>query len=180
MRLLGAVLAGGRSTRFGADKAEALLRGRSLLDHAIAALSGQCDAVVVVGHDHPGTPSVPDRPRPDCGPLGGLAAAFGHALEHGFDQVLTAGVDSIGLPADLAVHLAPAPAYLATQPVVGLWPAKAGAGAGAVAEIMASDGRHSMRAFATRLGARPVNLAAEPANVNTRADLARLENDDGL
>jgi len=178
VRLLGAVLAGGRSSRFGSDKAAAMLHGRPLLDHAIAALSGQCDVVVVVGRDHAGTPSVPDRPRPDCGPLGGLAGAFGHALDHDFDTVLTAGVDSIGLPADLTAHLAPAPAYLATQPVVGLWPAKAGADA--VAEIMASDGRHSMRAFAERLGARAVKLAAEPANVNTQADLARLEEDDGL
>jgi len=178
VRLLGAVLAGGRSTRFGADKAEALLHGRSLLDHAIEALSAQCDSVVVVGRDHPGTRSIPDRPRPDCGPLGGLSGAFHHALEQGFDEVLTAGVDSVGLPADLTERLGPAPAYLASQPVVGLWPTQVGAAA--VADIMAGTGLHSMRAFANRLGARAVKLAAEPANVNTMADLARLEEDDGL
>jgi molybdopterin-guanine dinucleotide biosynthesis protein A len=178
VKLLGAVLAGGRSSRFGSDKAAALLHGRALIDHAVAAFAAQCEAVVVVGRDHPGTPSIPDRPRPDCGPLGGLAGAFGHALDHGFDTVLTGGVDSVGLPADLATRLAPAPAFLATQPVVGLWPATAGADA--VAAIMASDGRHSMHAFATRIGARAVKLAAEPANVNTQADLDRLENLDGL
>ena len=69
MRLLGAVLAGGRSSRFGSDKAEALLHGRSLLDHAIEALSAQCDSVIVVGREHHGTPSIPDRPRPDLGRL---------------------------------------------------------------------------------------------------------------
>ena len=176
MKLLGAVLAGGRSSRFGSDKAAALLHGRPLLDHAVSALGGQCDTVVVVGRDHAGMASVPDHPGPGLGPLGGLAGAFRYALAHGFDHVLTSGVDSIGLPADLAAGLAPAPAYLAAQPVVGLWPAAASAAA--IAEIMASDGRHSMRAFAERIGARAVTLSAEPANVNTRADLARLENDD--
>ena len=178
MKLLGAVLAGGRSSRFGSDKAEALIHGRSLLDRAVEALGTQCEAVVIVGRDHPGTPSIPDRPRPDCGPLGGLGGAFHHALEHGFDMVLTSGVDSIGLPADLAEQLCPAPAYLASQPVVGLWPAKASAAA--VAAIMNGDGRHSMRAFAERIGARAVKLSAEPANVNTQADLARLEEEHGL
>jgi molybdopterin-guanine dinucleotide biosynthesis protein A len=38
-KILGVVLAGGLSTRFGSDKAQALWRGRSLLDHALDALA---------------------------------------------------------------------------------------------------------------------------------------------
>src|SRR3546814_3555756 len=38
VKTLGAVLAGGRSSRFGSDKALAMLGGRTLLDHAQAAL----------------------------------------------------------------------------------------------------------------------------------------------
>jgi molybdopterin-guanine dinucleotide biosynthesis protein A len=42
------VLAGGRSVRFGRDKLSAPYRGRPLLHHAVSALSGICEDVVVV------------------------------------------------------------------------------------------------------------------------------------
>ena len=47
--ILGCVLAGGQSQRFGSDKALAELAGRSLLARAVDALWGWCEAVVVVG-----------------------------------------------------------------------------------------------------------------------------------
>jgi molybdopterin-guanine dinucleotide biosynthesis protein A len=175
--VLGAVLAGGRSTRFGSDKAGALHRGKPLIDHAIKALAGQCDAVVVVGRDCPGATSLSDWPEPGCGPLGGLAGALDHTARNGFDLVLTCGVDSIGLPPDLLSSLSPAPAYAASQPVLGLWPAAA---AGRLKELLRAPGRHSMLAFAEAIGARPVKLGREPANVNTPEDLARLEQLHGL
>lgn len=56
----GVVLAGGRSSRFGADKLMAVERGRSLLAHAIAALDGLCDEIVVA--------LAPDRPAPPLPP----------------------------------------------------------------------------------------------------------------
>ena len=78
----GIVLAGGRSTRFGADKLAAVERGRPLLAHAIAALDGLCDEVVVaIGPDRP----VPDLPsavrvlrdeREAEGPLAGLVTGL--------------------------------------------------------------------------------------------------------
>lgn len=177
MTVLGAVLAGGRSRRFGSDKAAASFRGQPLIAHTLAALSRQCDAVVVVGRDQPGKVSVPDWPRAGCGPLGGFAGAFRYAVASGFDLVLTAGVDSIDLPDDLRARLTPAPAYVASQPVLGLWPA---AGVGALEEILHGSDSHSVRAFANRIGARAVKLAAEPANVNTPDDLTRLEQRHGL
>jgi molybdenum cofactor guanylyltransferase len=173
--ILGAVLAGGRSSRFGSDKALALLDGRSLLDHAVATLRDQCDAVVVVGRDHPA--GVSDWPAPHAGPLGGIAGALHHALASGFRTVLTCGVDSVGLPDDLVARLGPAPAYLEVQPVVGHWPAQA---AGALEELLCGTGKHSMRAFAARIGARAVRIDRIPANVNTPADLAGLEARHGL
>jgi molybdopterin-guanine dinucleotide biosynthesis protein A len=177
VKVLGAVLAGGRSSRFGSDKALARWRGKPLLAHAADALAAQCDAVVIVGRDVSGTTCVPDWPAPDRGPLGGLAGALNHALTNEYEFVLTCGVDSVGLPADLLGQLKPAPAFVTTQPVLGLWLAKS---AGLVEEILLGNGSHSMRAFTDRIGARPVKLAAEPANVNAPEDLARLELHHGL
>src|SRR3546814_5020197 len=74
---LGAVLAGGRSSRFGSDKALAMLGGRTLLDHAQAALRPHCDALIVVGRGE----GLADWPQPDMGPLGGVAGALRHRSE---------------------------------------------------------------------------------------------------
>src|SRR3546814_7027451 len=63
MRLLGAVLAGGRSSRFGSDKALAMLDGRTLLDHAAAALGAHVETVVICGRHVPGMTGLADRPR---------------------------------------------------------------------------------------------------------------------
>lgn len=174
---LGAVLAGGQSSRFGSDKALAVLDGRTLLTRAVDALAQWCDAVVVVGRDEAPAPTIPDWPRAQMGPLGGIAAALRHGAMTGHAEVLTTGVDSVGLPDDLPARLSPPPAYLADQPVIGLWPTSA---ADDVAAILAGPGKHSLRALAERLSARAVTLNAAPANINTPADLANLENRDGV
>ena len=166
--ILGVVLAGGRSTRFGSDKALAEIGGQTLLDLAVAQLGTWCDAVVVVGRKQAPAPVLPDWPSAGLGPLGGLAAALRHAQREGHPLVLSIGVDSLGLPANLPALLSPAPASLASQPVIGLWPA----GAAPAAEAMLGHGaRRSMFAFAETVGARMVALDREPGNVNTPADL---------
>ncbi len=171
-RILGAVLAGGQSRRFGSDKALALLDGQTLLDHALARLEAWCSAVVVAGREVPGRRCVADWPCAGMGPLGGIAAVLRLAEAEGYAAVLTIGVDSLGLPDNLPQHLAPGPAYLADQPVVGLWPVSA---AEVVAAILAGEGRHSLRALAEAVSARPVALATPSANINTPEDLARLD-----
>jgi molybdopterin-guanine dinucleotide biosynthesis protein A len=177
MKVLGAVLAGGRSSRFGSDKALARYQGVELIEHAVAALAERCDVVVVVGRAHPGLASVADWPEADQGPLGGVAGALEYAERSGFDLVLTCGVDCVGVPSDLYPSLDPAPAYVASQPVLGLWPVQA---LDTLKELLSGASKHSMLAFATAIGARPVRLAEEPANVNTPQDLARLERPHGL
>ncbi|MEO6093851.1 MAG: molybdenum cofactor guanylyltransferase [Novosphingobium sp.] len=168
--ILGAVLAGGRSTRFGSDKALAELEGHTLIALAVDALSGWCEHVVVVGRALAPAPTLPDWPRPDMGPLGGLVAALHHARDEGYAAVLTCGVDSLGLPEELPALLQPAPAYLADQPVVGLWLP----GLAEAAEAMLTgDGPHSMYGFADAVGARAVT-APGSANINTPEDLAAL------
>ena len=170
--ILGAVLAGGQSTRFGSDKALAELGGHTLIAHAVDALAGLCDHVVVVGRETAPAPTLPDWPQSGMGPLGGIAAALRFAEDADYDEVLTCGVDSVDLPVDLVELLSPAPAFLADQPVVGLWPARVAA---TVSAILEGDGRHSMLAFAQAVGARTVNPPSIPANINTPADLAAAE-----
>jgi molybdopterin-guanine dinucleotide biosynthesis protein A len=80
-------------------------------------------------------------------------------------------VDSVGLPENLPELLGAAPAYLADQPVVGIWPA---ASLDVLEAMLTGEGRHSMYAFAQAIGARAVKLEQSPANVNTQADLAAL------
>lgn len=170
--ILGTVLAGGKSTRFGSDKALAELGGQTLLARAVDTLAGWCEHVVVVGRETAPAPTLPDWPRPDMGPLAGIAAALHLARDEGYEAVLTCAVDSVGLPDDLPALLTPGPACLAAQPVVGLWPVSA---LEALEAILAGDGKHSLHAFARAVGARAVELAAPPANVNTPADLAALK-----
>ncbi|MES2491652.1 MAG: molybdenum cofactor guanylyltransferase [Pseudomonadota bacterium] len=174
-RILAAVLAGGQSRRFGSDKALAMLDGTTLLELALTQARQWSGAVVLVGREVPGIRCVPDWPRPAMGPLGGIAAALRLASSEGFDAVLTCGVDSPQLPADLLQLLAPAPAYVADQPVVGLWPARA---ADAAVAILAGSGKHSMLALAGAVGARAVALAAQTINVNRPDDLDRLRGAD--
>jgi molybdopterin-guanine dinucleotide biosynthesis protein A len=175
--ILGAVLAGGQSSRFGSDKALAELGGRTLIARAVDTLSGWCEHVVVVGRETAPAPCLPDWPRAGMGPLGGIAAALRHARDEGYEAVLTCGVDSVGLPDDLPRLLGPAPACLADQPVVGIWPAGA---CETIEAILAGEGRHSMRRFAEALGARSVKTGATCANINTPAELAAAEKRHGL
>lgn len=170
--ILGAVLAGGRSSRFGSDKALAELDGHTLLARAVDTLSGWCDHVVVVGRETAPAQTIPDWPRSGMGPLGGLAAALRLAADGGYLSVLSCGVDSLDLPEDLQRVLGLAPACLASQPIVGIWPADA---APVLEAMLEGEGPHSMRRFAEAIGARSIALDREPANVNTPDDLAALQ-----
>ena len=175
--ILGVVLAGGQSTRFGSDKALAELGGHTLLARAVDTLSGWCEHVVVAGRETAPAPTLPDWPNADMGPLGGIAAGLHHARDEGYDAVLTLGVDSLGLPENLPELLSPGPAYIASQPVVGLWPAGA---VDAIETLLLAEGKHSMLAFAEAIGATAVKISAKPANINTPADLAAAEKNDGI
>lgn len=69
----GVVLAGGRSTRMGRDKALLDWQGQTLLEHMQAQLRAAGARRVVVSGDYPQAGGVPDRAA-DLGPLGGLAS----------------------------------------------------------------------------------------------------------
>ncbi len=117
VRLLGAVLAGGESRRFGSPKAHARLHGRPLWRLAADRLRAVCPRVVVVADDSrtflmradagagngvretgadletvTDVEVVQDR-SPGLGPLGGVDAALALAANAGLDGVLVLAVD---------------------------------------------------------------------------------------
>lgn len=85
IQIAGAVLAGGKSSRFGSDKSRLIIRGKpivaSLLDRLAAA---GCRPLMIAGRVPPSGSNcvIPrsvvciDDAIPNCGPMGGLQAAF--------------------------------------------------------------------------------------------------------
>lgn len=110
-RWAGLVLAGGRSTRFGAEKAVALLGDKPLMAWCAEALSGACGTVAVntrrksrserLARDL-GFEIVLDDPAHPAGPLAGVAAGLAWAAARGFDGLVTLPCDT---PRVTALHL---------------------------------------------------------------------------
>lgn len=175
MTLLGAILAGGQSRRFGSDKALARLDGRQLIDHAAALLVPHVDAVVICGRTaHPGAAvCIADFPQPDLGPLGGLCAALLYARQQEHDAVLTIGCDTPVLPPDLLPRLATARLrhYVEEMPIIGYWPVVL---ADDLALHLAAAGDRSMRRWAQSAGSAAMNAGCPIPNLNSPADLALL------
>lgn len=169
MRILGAILAGGQSRRFGSDKTQAMFQGKALLNHVSDALRPQCAELVIAGREWPGIISVADIPLNGQGPLGGLAGALDYAQRNGFDAVLSCGCDLLGIPSDLAERFGAAPAILDELPIVGLWPADL---ADTLAMWLADPANRSVYRFADHIGARRVPTPASITNINRTSDLA--------
>jgi molybdopterin-guanine dinucleotide biosynthesis protein A len=134
MRLCAVIVAGGRSSRMGREKAFELIRGRRMIDRIAATLGKQAQDVVLNAGGNTqrfeslGIPIIPDV-RTDIGtPLAGVHAALLHANAEGFDAVLTTPADAPFLPDDLVQRLAAAnrPAAIAASAgqehyLTGLW-----------------------------------------------------------
>src|SRR5262249_37745295 len=76
----GFILAGGKSSRMGTDKAHLTIEGKSFLERAAHTLSAIADRIYVVGDkrdDSTSLPIVPDVFK-DWGALGGVHAALFH------------------------------------------------------------------------------------------------------
>lgn len=98
------VLAGGKSTRMGSDKAFVMLDGRTLLARALELARAVTDNVRIVGSTEKFAafaPVVEDVFR-ECGPLGGIHAAL---LASGAEQNLMLAVDLPFVPVTLLQYL---------------------------------------------------------------------------
>lgn len=78
---MGFLLAGGKSTRMGADKAFLEFGGRMLLERALALLGRVCPRVAIVGDTARFSTygSVIEDVHSGCGPLAGIHAALAHS-----------------------------------------------------------------------------------------------------
>ncbi len=79
------ILAGGKSSRFGSDKAVALFAGRPLIQRLADAVRPHVDRVVVVAermdkYAHLGLRTIADL-EPGLGPMGGLLTALGDCTD---------------------------------------------------------------------------------------------------
>lgn len=167
--ILGAILAGGRSRRFGSDKAMATINGIKLIDHVAIALNHQVDAIVVCGRSWRDYRDIPDRPGPEMGPLGGLNAALHDGLAHGYEGVLSVPVDIFPLPLDLRARLVGGPPRtLLHQHAIGYWPI-------ALAPLLDQYlicGERSIRGWIAASGAQAADDSMlELHNINRAADL---------
>ena len=93
MSVSAAIMAGGKSTRMGRDKAWIELDGKPLITRVADVLAQVADEVIIVANDPRyaalGLRVVPDR-FPDGGALGGIATGVAAAS---FDRVLVAACD---------------------------------------------------------------------------------------
>ena len=104
------ILSGGKSSRFGKDKALNAFKGKPLILHVAQSLDPVAKSITVVAdradkYNHLGLPTICDR-QPDQGPLGGLETALLHA-ETGW--ILCASCDRLGIQTSWLFSLLQAP-----------------------------------------------------------------------
>jgi molybdopterin-guanine dinucleotide biosynthesis protein A len=113
--IYGVVLAGGRSVRFGREKASAEIDGRPMLARVADALGPHVDALAINAAPgswaagfaaEAGLPLLPDAPDDPDGPLSGVKAGLGWAVAAGAELLATAPCDTPFLPPDLVPRLA--------------------------------------------------------------------------
>lgn len=189
--VVGLVIAGGRSLRFGGEKAVAQLAGRPLLLWAVERLRPACAQVAV--NARPGTgaaelaqaqglPLLHDAAGDPDGPLSGVKAGLAWAAELGATHLATSPCDVPLLPHDTYTRLCAAAgagaAHAATsegrQPQCAVWPVTA---LPALVQALAGGAHPPTWRMLEQVGALPVQFDPPEAfaNLNTREDLARFE-----
>ena len=172
-KVVGAVLAGGGSRRFGTDKAVALLAGKTLIERAMEQLARVTDTVVVCGRHLDEVNCLYDQPHGGLGPLGGLQAALFYAVEHGSLGILSTGCDMPFFPVVLAEELMrDGPAVTIDHHLAGYWPTSL---APTLREHLRDCPDRSMRKWIAVVQPRLVAWPAGLPNINTPCDLSALE-----
>ena len=188
----GLVLAGDLSSRFGSEKAIALLGGTPLLTRVASTLRECCEAVAVSAPSEGvaavlacsfGAPVLSDDRGHPRGPLAGLVAGLSWARASGFDRLISLPCDTplVG-KSELMVLLARlgdrAAAYAASdqgaRPLCAVWRTNL---ISILAKRMAAGEHPAVRGFLGEIGAAEVRFQyARPfRNANTPDVLAALQ-----
>ena len=170
MKRLGAIIAGGKATRFGGDKAAALLNGQPLIEHVADRLRKQVDRLIVVGRIWPGLESVNDLPSAGLGPLGGINGALHYAQRHGFTEVATAGCDVLPVPELPGGRIDGKAIYINEHYLFGVWPVQLAA---ILDKHLLEQNNHSMRHWVAKVDAHGIHSAGLFYNLNTPLDVAQ-------
>jgi molybdopterin-guanine dinucleotide biosynthesis protein A len=190
-RIAGVLLAGGKSSRFGGEKAIALFGGKTLMEVVVLAfkdlpryaVSAQPASAAAARARAWGVSVLSDDASAPAGPLAGVAAGLDWAKREGFDFIATAPCDAPLLPGDFVIRLAdgiaaaPAAYALTCQgehPLCALW----GVDLLDALKTRLSAGEHpAARSFLRDIGAAVVHFddARAFANANTADALAELE-----
>jgi molybdenum cofactor guanylyltransferase len=189
MKILGAIIAGGRSSRMGGrEKAFLDLGGVPLLERVWSRIRFQVHDVIINANGDGsrfarfGLPVIADTVHTVQTPLAGLHAALTYAVTENFDAVLTVPTDSPFLPLDLVDRLeeegratgaAVAMSDGQVHYLTGLWST---ALAPVLDEAIRSDGLVRVQDFERRVHTEEVVWATAPhdpfLNINTPEDLA--------
>jgi molybdopterin-guanine dinucleotide biosynthesis protein A len=188
----GLILAGGKSSRFGSDKALASLGGRSLLERAAEALGPWVSEIAISAPTESAAEAegrrlafsvLPDSPGPVHGPLTGILTGLEWSARRGLTWMISLPCDVVGLPADtfsrlLAAAIRTNGAYAMTgqgpQSLCAVWPVK---GMDALETILNTGIHPPVRDFLDFMGAAPVYFDEDGIflNINTQDDLAEAE-----
>lgn len=184
MKILGAIIAGGKSARMGgAEKALIDLAGRPVVSHIAACLQRQTYHVIINANGDPlrfrdlGFEVVADMPGAVDTPLAGLEAVLAYAAAQGFDAVVSTPSDTPFLPSDLTLRLSGLGAAIASSGgqdhyLTGFWPISLAA---ILKEALANQGLRRMQDWGALCEARKVEWSVSPFdpffNINTPTDL---------
>jgi len=190
-QILGVILAGGSSRRFGADKCAALLGGKPLLEWTIARARPQVGLLLLNANSEVGAPGIErlGDHLPGEGPLAGILAALKNAEACNFTHVASFPCDTPFFPRNVVKRLShtlresPADCAVARREgvvhrIFALWPISCRS----KLEAAFAAGARSMQSVEDWLMPAPADFASGDGpsgdpffNINTPADLLAAE-----
>jgi molybdopterin-guanine dinucleotide biosynthesis protein A len=182
------ILAGGKSRRFGSNKALFKIAGQAVIERVIAAVPPAHPVFIITNlpaeYAHLGLPTLPDN-YPDAGPLAGIQAGLADSprewnffLACDFPCLRTAVIEEIGAALfnknreDGGAQVILPETAEGLQPLCALWSKSTLP----FVEAALNGGQRSVRAVLAKLSLHRVLLTQPEAllNLNTPEDLAKL------
>ena len=181
MKIAAVIIAGGKSSRMGRDKALVEVAGCPVIGWIADRIGPQVASLAINANNDRlsflGFPVIPDISHDIGTPLAGVHAGLTWARANGYDAVLTVPSDSPFLPLDLVARLAgqgPAIAASGEQRhfLTGLWPSE-------LFKVLEDSQLRRVQDFARLVSAKAIYWPIEPYdpffNVNTPEDLAEAQ-----